>query len=109
MQFVGSGRTEKNVLFSYHSNWDSPGRWGLEVMTAKHKLIFRPMEKLQAQKLGSFDIIPIEVDDSLDREIKPGVALQVESFIKSEGKKIPTLAEQVEMLSIFDQILTGRK
>jgi hypothetical protein len=78
-------------------------------MTAKHKLIFRPMEKLQAQKLGSFDIIPIEVDDSLDREIKPGVALQVESFIKSEGKKIPTLAEQVEMLSIFDQILTGRK
>ena len=29
--FVGSGKTEKGVLFSYSSNWQSPGRWYIEI------------------------------------------------------------------------------
>jgi hypothetical protein len=41
--FAGAGRTDRDVLFSYHSNWAAPGRWGLEVLTSKHRLIFRPL------------------------------------------------------------------
>jgi len=33
--FVGAGITENGVLFSYISNWESAGRWGIELLTNK--------------------------------------------------------------------------
>ena len=35
--FVGAGETEKGVLFSYISNWESAGRWGIELLTKKRR------------------------------------------------------------------------
>jgi predicted dehydrogenase len=31
-RFCGSGVTEQGVLFSYHADWEAPGRWGVEVL-----------------------------------------------------------------------------
>ena len=82
--FTGAGRTCTGALFSYHADWRGPGRWGVEIITARHRLIFCPLEKLQIQKLGSLEIEAIELDDTLDKTFKPGIYLQTRQFI--EGK-----------------------
>ena len=54
--FSGAGMSETGALFSYQANWESAGRWSVEILTKKHRLIFRPIEKLQIQNRGSVQI-----------------------------------------------------
>lgn len=79
--FSGAGRTENGALFCYHGNWNAPGRWSVEMLTRRHRLIFRPLEKLQVQKLGSVAVEEAEIDDSLDTEFKPGLYGQLRAFL----------------------------
>lgn len=67
-KFTGAGLTEKNVLFSYHSNWESAGIWGLELNTYKRKIILRPLEEVQIQWKGSIQVEKHEMDISVDQE-----------------------------------------
>lgn len=105
--FSGTGITNKKALFSYHANWEGPGRWGVELVTKKHKLFFRPLEKLQVQDLGSFEIHDVKIDDDLDTRFKPGLYQQVQSFF---GKKanLCTIEEQVGNLKFYQQILSSK-
>lgn len=82
--FSGSGITEDRVSFSYHANWDAPGRWGLQVFSKNYKFIFQPLEGLFLNKLGTTEIIEVELDDYLDRTFKPGLYLQVLHFLKNQ-------------------------
>jgi len=100
--FSGAGRTDAGVLFSYHANWQAPGRWGLEMLTPRHRLIFRPLETLQIQELGRVAIEAVEIDDELDRRFKPGVYRQVQAFLGAPGgPDLPTLADQLAMLPVY--------
>ena len=47
--FVGAGETEKGVLFSYISNWESAGRWGIELLTQNRRIYLKPMENIHIQ------------------------------------------------------------
>jgi predicted dehydrogenase len=78
--FVGAGLSDRNALFSYHANWQSPGRWGVEILTLKHRLIFKPMEVLQIQKINSVQIEEVSLDYELDKKFKPGIYLQTKAF-----------------------------
>lgn len=82
--FTGSGVSSRGALFSYHANWAAPGRWGVEVLTAKRRLIFRPMEKLHVMKIASVAITEEPIDDARDREFKPGLYGQVEAFLTDD-------------------------
>ena len=53
---------QKGAMFSYFADWEAPGRWGLEVLTRKRRLIFRPMEQLQVMPLGSVKIDSVELE-----------------------------------------------
>lgn len=92
--YVGAGVTEKEVLFSYCANWDAPGRWAVELMTSHHRLYLKPMEQLQIQQLNSVKTEPVEIDDRLDREFKPGLYLQTEAFINGDIRRLCTLEQQ---------------
>lgn len=105
--FTGCGIAKQNTPFTYHANWLSPGRWGLEVMTKNHRLIFRPLEKLKTQKKGSFDISDVELDDKLDIGFKPGLFKEVEAFLKGNDI-LCTIEEQLNHLYWYDKILNGR-
>jgi predicted dehydrogenase len=83
--FVGAGVTDRDAYFSYQANWGAPGRWGLEVCTAKRRLIFRPMEALQVMAEGSVKIEPAQIDDSNDAQYKPGLLAQVACFMDGTG------------------------
>ena len=99
--FSGAGKTDKGALFSYHANWKSPGRWFVEVCTSKHRLYFKPMETLQIQEIGSVAINPIEIDDSLDKQFKPGLYLQIKSFIKGDFSRFSSIEEQQLMIDKY--------
>lgn len=103
--FAGSGITDKGALFSYQANWDAPGRWGLEVMTSEHRLIFRPLEELQIQEKRSVKIEKVEVDNRLDIEYKPGLYREVESFLNNEiSDRTVTVERQIKNWDIFTKI-----
>lgn len=102
--FAGAGRTAAGALFSYQANWQAPGRWGVEILTRKRRFVFRPLEKLQAQNLGSVAIEPVAIDDALDQQFKPGLHRQVGAFLARDASVLPRIAEQVAMLGWYEKI-----
>jgi len=81
-QFAGCGVSRTGALFSYHSNWESAGRWGVELCTAKRRLYLRPLETLQEQLRGELALKPVTFDDRLDKEFKPGLHAQTRAFLQ---------------------------
>lgn len=108
-RFSGSGVTENGVLFSYVADWTAPGRWGVEVMTKRHRLILRPMEQLHVQKIGSVAVEPVEIDDAVDKDYKPGVYGQVRAFLENpDHEDLLTMAGQADrMKNIYRPMLEG--
>ncbi|MDP3792379.1 MAG: gfo/Idh/MocA family oxidoreductase [bacterium] len=104
--YSGAGVTESGALFSYHANWESAGRWNIEIMTPKSKLIFKPLEKLHIQKIGSTATEEVLINDELDKKFKPGIYREVQSFLGNQ-KDLPSLEEQVENLKYYNKIKLG--
>lgn len=102
--FSGAGKTTSGALFSYQANWESPGRWVLEVLTRHHRLIFKPLEKLQIQKIGSVAVEFVDIDDADDQNFKPGLFKQTKEFILGGSKLLPDSSEQVRMLDWYLKI-----
>jgi predicted dehydrogenase len=92
--FIGMGKSVNNIPFSYHSNWNSAGRWAIEISTVKRRFYLKPMEKLFAQKLGTVSLDEIELDDSLDIKYKPGLYSQVQKFLNGDCQELCTIEEQ---------------
>lgn len=99
-RFAGAGRTAGGALFSYQANWQAPGRFALEVLTSRHRLVFRPLEKLQVQKIGSVVIDSVDIDDQLDRDFKPGLYEQTRAFLADDPDQVGIEA-QVRMLQWY--------
>lgn len=111
MIYCGCGKTKGGALFSYSANWNAPGRWGVEVLTEKHRLIFRPLEKLQIQQLRT---VKIEFDESidyrLDTDYKPGLYREVAAFLfeNEELGFVKTIGQQLKDMDTYSKI-AGRR
>ena len=103
-RFCGAGITERGVFFSYHADWEAPGRWGLEVLTRKRRLIFRPMEQLQVVPLGSTSVNNVELDDALDKEFKPGLFRQTKAFLDRDDHLFCTVDEQLRHYEVYNEM-----
>lgn len=106
--FSGAGVADSGALFSYQANWSAPGRWSVEILTNQHRLIFRPMEQLSIQRKDSISIEPEDIDDRLDKEFKPGLYEEVESFIhnKEDIRKM-TIHKQLRRMYWYERIEAG--
>ena len=103
--FAGAGITKNNVLFTYNANWGAPGRWGVEIMTNKHRLILRPLEKLQIQKHGSIEINYInDIDYSLDEDYKPGLFLQTSNFLNLNNESMIDIKQFNSMIRVYNKM-----
>ncbi len=103
--FTGAGVTDKNALFSYHSNWQSAGRWSVEILTNNHRLIFKPLEKLQVQKINSVAVnMHEDIDYSLDEKFKPGLYLQLKNFLEGNFKDLCSFEEQASKIELYKKI-----
>lgn len=104
--FAGAGICDSGVLFSYNANWNAPGRWAVELLTSKHRIYLKPMEKLQLQDKGSVNVYTVEIDDSLDREYKPGFYLETKAFLDGDRSRLCGLDEQIRHVkTIYNRIL----
>lgn len=104
--FVGAGVTTKGVLFNYQANWDAPGRWAVEFQTPLHRIYLKPMEQLQLQDKGSVKVYPVEIDDHLDNEFKPGFYLETKAFLDGETERLCSIEEQYQHVkSIYNKII----
>jgi predicted dehydrogenase len=99
--FAGAGITDVGALFSYTGNWNAPGRWSLDVLTSKRRYIFRPLEKLQIQKIGEVENVMVPIDNELDVNFKPGVFLQVEAFLNQDANTLCDINEHMLNLSLY--------
>lgn len=103
--FAGAGISDKDALFNYQANWESAGRWSVEILTKENKLIFRPMEKLQIQKRGKISQeFNEDIDYILDEEYKPGLYIQTEKFLENKLENMCTIQEQFKMIDIYNKI-----
>jgi predicted dehydrogenase len=103
-RFSGAGITDQNVLFSYFADWEAPGRMGLEVMTRKNRLIFRPIEQLQITRIGSVNVEPIVLDNKIDQDFKPGLYFQTKSFLLKDRTHFCTLEDQVKHTEFYEKM-----
>jgi len=103
-RFCGSGITDKGVMFSYLSDWKTPGRWGLELMTVKRRFILRPMEELQVIEAGNVLVKSVHLKNELDKDFKPGLYLQTKSFLNKEDVVLCSLSEQVKNVKIYSRM-----
>lgn len=93
--FSGAGITKNGALFSYHANWTSPGRWGIELVTKKRRILLQPLEELYTQQLGSFEFKKANIENEIDHLYKPGLYRLTQSFFDSNKK--------IELITIEDQ------
>ncbi len=102
--FSGAGVSENGALFSYQANWESAGRWSVEMLTKKHRLILRPMEKLQIQKKGSVAIEFVECDYKFDEAFKPGLFLQTKKFLNNDLNGMCSITDQYAVIDKYNSI-----
>ena len=93
--FCGSGITEENIPFTYHSDWNSAGRWSIDLMTAQGKYVLSPLESLFFIKKGTVNAQEITPDDENDKEYKPGLFSMVKGFLDGHYDNLCTLSEQL--------------
>lgn len=105
--FSGAGITERGVLFSYISNWESAGRWGIELMTSKRRIYLKPMEGLSVQSRGTIAIVEHEFEKGKDQLFKPGLYHQTEAFLYENGEnRLLSLSKHFEHSAyIYQKIL----
>ena len=96
--FVGHGRTRAGAVFSWHADWSSAGRWGIDIRTPRRRLLLQPLETLAVQDKGSFSLAPHAIADELDRRYKPGLYREVEAFLSKDptSTALPAIADHFE-------------
>lgn len=104
--FTGAGITDKGVLFSYLSNWESAGRWAIELLTEKRRIYLKPMESISVQEKGTVAVIEHKFDDSLDLQFKPGLMKQVEAYLNDDENNLLNVKEHLFMArEIYSKII----
>jgi predicted dehydrogenase len=94
-QFAGSGLTEDGVVFSYHADWGSAGRWGVQVMTDSCAYRLIPLEKLFRCEKGSVEWKAVEFDCAF-ADCKMGVAEELAVML------LPELEEDIALVTVED-------
>lgn len=103
-RYAGAGITDKEVMFSYHADWQAPGRWSVEVLTRKRRLIFRPMEQLQVTSLASIAVEKVHLDDEFDIRFKPGLYRQTQAFLSQDERHFCTVEAQLMHAKIYSEM-----
>jgi predicted dehydrogenase len=105
--FSGAGITNKNIPFNYEANWESAGRWGLDICTDKGKYSLRPLEKLFFIPKGTVQQQEIEITEP-DAGVKPGLLSQVTSLLSNEYSQLLSIEEHlINCEKVYDIILNG--
>ncbi len=104
--FVGAGTSEENIPFSYHANWESSGRWMVEIMTKENSYRLMPLEKIFVCKKGTVEWKPVDFQVAF-QESKFGIAEEVVAMLDDELEDeigMVTLEKAIEYNKIAEKI-----
>ena len=105
--FTGSGISCNDIPFAYHANWESAGRWMVEIMTKNKSYRLMPIEGLFICEKGSVDWNPVSFN-STSSKTKPGVLEQVVIMLNDNLEKncpLITLEQSINYIKIAKKIL----
>jgi predicted dehydrogenase len=103
-RLTGCGHTTQNTLLSYHGDWQSAGRWSVDICTPLQRLIFRPLEQLQQQAIGSIELQQVLLPNDMDQQFKPGLMAQTQAFLRSDYSNLCDLATQRRRLRWYEKM-----
>ena len=105
-QYAGAGISERDVLVSYHANWESPGRWSLDVITDQHRYRFCPLEELKIQNKNSVIFENVALENKLDQIYKPGLYSMVNAFLNKnyDKERLLGIDEFQKCVHIYDKM-----
>ncbi|MDF3125829.1 Gfo/Idh/MocA family oxidoreductase [Rheinheimera sp. 1928-s] len=101
---TGAGVSESGALFSYQGNWQSAGRWALELSSAQRRFQFMPLEQVQQQLRGTVVWQPVPPDNNIDHEFKAGLYAQVKAFLAQDPEHFCDLTTQIQRLQWYEQM-----
>lgn len=102
--FKGFGISNKNIPFSYATDWKSPGRWTIEIMTKKRRYILSPLEKIQYMDWSDFNLKELSLNSDLDSLFKPGLYLQVKNFLNYRYSNLCDLNFHIKQTRYINKI-----
>jgi predicted dehydrogenase len=103
--FTGSGISEKNILFSYNADWESAGRWGIELKTTENTYRLIPLEGLFVCHKKSVNWEEIQLDISYP-DVKPGIAEEIAAMLTDDKDfGLITLEKASEYNKLAEKIL----
>ncbi|MBR9824347.1 MAG: hypothetical protein GYB36_00930 [Alphaproteobacteria bacterium] len=106
VSYSGAGAIDEWV-YSWHADWRSAGRWGLEICTPKRRLILKPMETLQEMASGSFRMTPVELIMAEPEGVKPGLYNMISCFMENpDHEDLLTMRDQLSRLRVFNRMIT---
>lgn len=83
------GVSDRGVLASFASSWDSPGGWRFVFCTRGRRYTFAPLETCSVEERGQGATRRIEPDDC-DRRFKPGFFEQARMFLEvASTRRVP--------------------
>ncbi|PKO98496.1 MAG: myo-inositol 2-dehydrogenase [Bacteroidetes bacterium HGW-Bacteroidetes-8] len=95
--FAGAGITDRGVLFTYLSNWESAGRWSIELYTNAKRIILKPLEEIDILNKGSIVLNKFVLNDSLDKAFKPGLYLQIAAFTNNDSSQLISISNHIKL------------
>lgn len=104
--FVGNGISNQDIPFSYHADWGSGGRWGVEVNTHENSYQLIPLEDLFACKRDTGIWNQIQFNRSF-QDVKQGMAEEVAIMLDTEKQyrnKLPSLIKAAEYNKLAEKI-----
>ena len=106
INFFGMGQTDREIPFTYNSDWNSASRWGVQVKSSSYNFLLQPLEELKFNEIGTFkvEVEPISQKDTL---FKPGLYDQVNAFLDQDYTYLCTMHQHANNFKVFNAILNG--
>jgi len=83
--FIGDGISEEKIPFSYHADWGSGGRWGIEVNTKENSYQLIPLEDLFVCKKDTGTWNHVDFKSSFS-DVKQGIAEEIAIMLDKDKK-----------------------
>lgn len=81
--FAGDGVSEKNIPFTYHSDWNSAGRWEIQTHTSQAMYKLGPLENLFKRQFSDEPWKEIKTSPPND-DIKSGIVEQISAILNTD-------------------------
>ena len=98
--FIGMGKSERGIPFSYHSTFKEPSRWRITARCQDASYFLEPIENLVVQKHGTF----LKSNIDLEGNQKVDFSLMINEFLKTVDI-LPSLNEVIALHKFTYDIL----